>query len=126
MDSPHIKLFCFWQTQVSTLICETKQLKKLAAISSSLTSIKNVVYFDDEGSSDAKECESTSNWTVKSISEVEKLGQETPVHPRLPSKNNVAVIMYTSGSTGLPKVCFLYLPFSSCISFVGYRIKRHV
>ncbi|KAL6137064.1 hypothetical protein ACLB2K_062359 [Fragaria x ananassa] len=68
-----------------------------------VTIYSSLVYFDDEGSSDAKECESTSNWTVKSISEVEKLGQETPVHPRLPSKNNVAVIMYTSGSTGLPK-----------------------
>ncbi|XP_050384605.1 long chain acyl-CoA synthetase 8 [Argentina anserina] len=91
------------ETQVSTLICDSKQLKRLAAISSSLSSIKNVIYFDNEASSDAEECESNSNWAVRSISEVEKLGQESSVHPRLPSKNDVAVIMYTSGSTGLPK-----------------------
>ncbi|KAK9924321.1 hypothetical protein M0R45_032698 [Rubus argutus] len=91
------------ETQVSTLICDSKQLKNLAAISSSLNSIKNVIYFEDVGSSAAKECESTSNWTIASFSEVEKLGQESPVHPTLPSKNGVAVVMYTSGSTGLPK-----------------------
>lgn len=120
MESPHFKLLCFWQTQVSTLICDSKQLKNLAAISSSLNSIKNVIYFEDEGSSGAKEWESTSNWTITSFSEVEKLGQESPVHPTLPSKNGVAVVMYTSGSTGLPKVCSLYLPSLNCISVVGY------
>jgi long-chain acyl-CoA synthetase len=95
------------------LICDSKHLKKLATISSSLNSIKNVIYFeDDEGISDASECGSTSNWTVTSFSEVEKLGQENPVHSSLPSKNDIAVIMYTSGSTGRPKV--ISIPSSPC------------
>ncbi|XP_050207048.1 long chain acyl-CoA synthetase 8 isoform X2 [Mercurialis annua] len=88
------------ETQVQTLICDSKLLKKLAAISSKLTAIKNIIYFEDGESAIP---ESMSDWTVSSISEVEKLGKDKPLPPSLPSKNAVAVIMYTSGSTGLPK-----------------------
>ncbi|KAL6999860.1 Long chain acyl-CoA synthetase 8, variant 2 [Sarracenia purpurea var. burkii] len=92
------------ETQVSTLICESKQLKKLGAISSSLKTIKNIIYFeDDETGTDLISSTNMSTWTVTSFSEVEKLGKRTPVQPRLPIKKDIAVIMYTSGSTGLPK-----------------------
>ncbi|KAF8409749.1 hypothetical protein HHK36_005828 [Tetracentron sinense] len=92
------------KTQVSTLICDVKQLKKLAAISSSLETIKHVIYFEEDGTTiDSDFSGSMSNWAVSSFSEVEKLGKESPVNPILPSKTDIAVIMYTSGSTGLPK-----------------------
>ena len=86
------------------MICDSKQLKKLASISSRLEMIKNVIYFDN-AASDSGFSGDMSNWTVSTFSEVEKLGKENPVHPRLPSKTDIAVVMYTSGSTGLPKVC---------------------
>lgn len=92
------------ETQVSTLICDSKQLKKLAAVSSSLKTIRNIVYIEDgEASSDSNTCGNISNWTVFSFSEVEKLGKSNPVQPTLPIKKDIAVVMYTSGSTGLPK-----------------------
>lgn len=92
------------ETQVTTLICDSKQLKKLSAISSSLKTIKNVIYFEDDGNeNDSGVSGGISDWTVSSFSEVEKLGKKSFVHPSLPSQNAVAVIMYTSGSTGLPK-----------------------
>ncbi|XP_021648938.2 long chain acyl-CoA synthetase 8 isoform X2 [Hevea brasiliensis] len=98
------------ETQVSTLICDSKQLKKLAAISTKITTIKNVIYFEDDGSATADDSSisgSTSHWTVSSFSEVEKLGKNSPLPPNLPSKNEIALIMYTSGSTGLPKSIML-------------------
>ncbi|MCL7051563.1 hypothetical protein MKW94_010990 [Papaver nudicaule] len=88
------------ETQVTTLICDSKQLKKLSAISSSLESIKHIIYFEDD---DSRVDSVLSNFKVASFSEVEKLGKENPAQPRLPSKTDTAVIMYTSGSTGLPK-----------------------
>lgn len=96
------------QTQVSTLICDSKLLKKLDSIRSKLTSIEYIIYFEDESKEEDALSGSLSNWTVASYSEVEKLGKESPVEPSLPSKNAVAVIMYTSGSTGLPKVCLFF------------------
>ncbi|KDP29956.1 hypothetical protein JCGZ_18525 [Jatropha curcas] len=94
------------ETQVSTLICDSKQLKKLAPISSRLTTINNVIYFEDDESATAIDPSisgSMMHWTVSSFSKVEKLGKDNPLPPSMPSKNGVAVIMYTSGSTGLPK-----------------------
>ncbi|KAL3624630.1 Long chain acyl-CoA synthetase 8 [Castilleja foliolosa] len=92
------------ETQVSTLICDSKQLKKLAAISSKLPTIRNVIYFDDENSTDGSSVsQEISNWKVSSFTEVEKLGKVNPAPPNLPIKEDIAVIMYTSGSTGLPK-----------------------
>ncbi|KAF2292466.1 hypothetical protein GH714_023110 [Hevea brasiliensis] len=98
------------ETQVSTLICDSKQLKKLAAISTKITTIKNVIYYEDDGSATADDSSisgSTSHWTVSSFSKVEKLGKNSPLPPNLPSKNGIALIMYTSGSTGLPKSIML-------------------
>ncbi|XP_027341396.1 long chain acyl-CoA synthetase 8 isoform X2 [Abrus precatorius] len=89
------------ETEVCTLICDSKQLKKLDAIRSSLTSIQNIIYFEDNEEDTFSG--SSSNWTIASFSEVEKFGKECPVEPSLPSKNAIAVTMYTSGSTGLPK-----------------------
>ncbi|KAL0311130.1 UNVERIFIED_CONTAM: Long chain acyl-CoA synthetase 8 [Sesamum angustifolium] len=92
------------ETQVTTLICDSKQLKKLAALSSSLTTLRNIIYFDDEDSSSGStDTQESSNWQVSSFSEVEKLGRNNPAQPNLPIKKDIAVIMYTSGSTGLPK-----------------------
>ncbi|KAG6750166.1 hypothetical protein POTOM_047252 [Populus tomentosa] len=92
------------ETQVSTLICDPKQLKTLAAIISKITSIKNVIYFEDgETTNDLGLSAITSYWKVSSFSEVEELGKNSPVPPSLPTKNGIAVVMYTSGSTGQPK-----------------------
>lgn len=107
MSRTYACLQLFWQTQVSTLICDSKQLKKLASISSSLSTIRNIIYFEDEDSpNDASQ--ETSTWKVSSFAEVEKLGRNNPAPPNLPIKKDIAVIMYTSGSTGLPKVCYIF------------------
>ncbi|CAA0837055.1 Long chain acyl-CoA synthetase 8 [Striga hermonthica] len=92
------------ETQVSTLICDSKQLKKLAAISSNLPTIRHVIYFDDEDSPDSSTfSQEFSKWKVSSFTEVEKIGKTNPAPPNMPIKKDIAVIMYTSGSTGLPK-----------------------
>ncbi|KAE8679695.1 Long chain acyl-CoA synthetase 9 [Hibiscus syriacus] len=92
------------ETQVSTLICESKQLKTLAAIRTRLKTVTNIIYFEDDENVNISDLfGSTSGWNVSSFNEIESRGERAPVAPCLPSKDGVAVIMYTSGSTGLSK-----------------------
>ncbi|WVZ95214.1 hypothetical protein U9M48_041008 [Paspalum notatum var. saurae] len=90
------------ETQVSTLICDSKQLKKLPAISSKLQSLRHIVYIEDEPV-EAETLNQMKHWTTLSFTEVEEMGKTSHVEARLPSSSDTAVIMYTSGSTGLPK-----------------------
>ena len=94
-----------FQTQVSTLICDSKQLKKLPAVSSKLQSLKHVIYIEDEPV-DADTLNQLKHLTKLSFTAVEELGKTSHTDARLPSSTDTAVIMYTSGSTGLPKVQF--------------------
>ncbi|CAF2060667.1 hypothetical protein HID58_071924 [Brassica napus] len=86
------------ETEVTTVICGNKELKKLMDISQQLETVKRVICMDDEFPSEA-----SSTWTTTSLADVQKLGRESPVDPSFPLSADVAVIMYTSGSTGLPK-----------------------
>ncbi|XP_010416710.1 PREDICTED: long chain acyl-CoA synthetase 9, chloroplastic [Camelina sativa] len=86
------------ETEVTTVICGNKELKKLMDIGYQLETVKRVICMDDEFPSDVN-----SNWMATSFADVKKLGHENPVDPNFPLSADVAVIMYTSGSTGLPK-----------------------
>lgn len=105
------------------MICDSKQLKKLTAITSSLETLENVIYFDDD---DAGVPDNMGKLKVVSFSEVERLGKASPVPANLPSKNGIAVIMYTSGSTGLPKVCLVLFVFLLSLSSQKIRVHRRL
>jgi len=78
--------------------------------------VKHVIYVNEEGvSTEVSLAEKCTSWTVKSFEEVESLGLERPVEASLPLPSDTAVVMYTSGSTGMPKVCSNPSIFSSKI-----------
>ncbi|KAJ6834374.1 long chain acyl-CoA synthetase 9, chloroplastic [Iris pallida] len=92
------------ETEVSTVICGHKELKKLIDISGQLDTVKRVIYMTDGGfSKEIPLAEKSTKWTMSSFAEVEKIGRENPVTANMPLSAGIAVIMYTSGSTGLPK-----------------------
>lgn len=84
-------------------------MKKLASISSRLKTIQHVIYFEDDGVNiDVSVLDDVHALKVSSFLEIQKLGRANPVPPMVPSKTDAALIMYTSGSTGLPKVVNFY------------------
>eukprot|EP01018_Ginkgo_biloba_P038443 Gb_32430 [translate_table: standard] len=89
--------------EVSTMICDRKQSKKLVDISTQLLTVKCTIYMEDEGvTSEPSLFGMSNNWTVASLSKVESLGQENLANVELPLVVDIAVIMYTSDSTSLP------------------------
>lgn len=91
------------ETEVTTVVCGQKELKKLIDISGQLDTVKRVISMDDEFPSNSASVSASVSWTLISFSDLLRLGQGHPVDPELPLAADIAVIMYTSGSTGLPK-----------------------
>lgn len=117
----HDSLSFTFQTEVTTVICGSKELKKLMDIGQQLETVKRVICMDDEFPSDLN-----SNWMATSFADVQKLGRENPVDPNFPLSADVAVIMYTSGSTGLPKVRRFSKPVYVYICCLRIRILSMV
>ncbi|KAH7283970.1 hypothetical protein KP509_34G033300 [Ceratopteris richardii] len=92
------------ETEVTTVICDRKQMNKILALGDRLQTVKRVIYMlDSEEKHEPLSIRPPTSWMVTSFEEVKSLGQNSLVQPDLPSAENIAVIMYTSGSTGLPK-----------------------
>ncbi|CAI5531223.1 unnamed protein product [Closterium sp. Naga37s-1] len=105
------------ETEVTTVICDHKQLEKLEEASSKgeLKTVQRVIMMPEprplseagKGPTEAEAKVATGQLApgvaLLAFADVEKSGVESPVTPELPQPSDLAVIMYTSGSTGLPK-----------------------
>lgn len=89
------------ETEVSVIITSHELMPKLRGVLDKIPKVTTIIYFEDQlQKTDTKGFERLK--TV-SYSQIIDLGVKNKVETVPPSTNDTAIIMYTSGSTGIPK-----------------------
>lgn len=91
------------ETEATMVICDAKLMKIVAKILPKCKSIKHVVTMTKCEDAALTEQVKTAGSSLHSIDEAVESGKTASFSPRLPTPEDVAVIMYTSGTTGTPK-----------------------
>mmetsp|Transcript_8270 Transcript_8270/g.17982 ORF Transcript_8270/g.17982 Transcript_8270/m.17982 type:complete len:749 (-) Transcript_8270:100-2346(-) len=91
---------------VSVIVCNRKNAETMANASKSMPSLEAVIYTDYGCTPEeitAKVVVAGASVKILSLDEVLEMGKAKPMEPTPPKGDSVAVLMYTSGSTGNPK-----------------------
>ncbi|KAI9142081.1 acyl-CoA synthetase [Paraphysoderma sedebokerense] len=96
-------LYSMNEAGVPCLFCNGELLPTVAEIAPKASALRYVVYNNDAKPEDVEKVKSSTHLKVLSFDELLQLGAEFPCEPVLPTPEDVACVMYTSGSTGNPK-----------------------
>jgi len=102
------------QTKAKAIFVDPDNLSKLIAPLYEARDIQHVIYNDDDTPCIQVDPQTTeyevqklkeahSHLTIVSFSELIKMGESKSTHPTPPKPDDICCIMYTSGSTGIPK-----------------------
>jgi long-subunit acyl-CoA synthetase (AMP-forming) len=89
------------QTRAAVCVCDAKLLKVLLAVLPACAALKHIITIGAVPA--ALVAKVPAGVTVTSMDDVIALGRAHPCAPTPPVASDVAVIMYTSGTTGAPK-----------------------
>ncbi|XP_011303691.1 long-chain-fatty-acid--CoA ligase 4 isoform X2 [Fopius arisanus] len=90
------------ETEVDTVITSHELLPKFKNLLAMIPAVKNLIYMEDQ----LVACDThgfKDNVVIMPFSDVVKRGNTSTVECVPPKAENIAIIMYTSGSTGIPK-----------------------
>lgn len=129
-------LFGPWQVVITT----ADLLKNIAALAHECPTLKAVV-LTDEANKDQKASVTDAGLQLHSFTEIEKAGEDHSVELRLPNPDDLAILMYTSGTTSVPKGVLIthgnlvaciagvlqsVLPISASDAYLSYLPLAHI
>ncbi|EKG10066.1 AMP-dependent synthetase/ligase [Macrophomina phaseolina MS6] len=95
------------QTNAKAIFLDPALLTKLINPLKTAKDIQHVIYNDVGKNVKAADIEKLKNehphLTIRSFTELRRLGEDSPIEPSPPKPDDLCCIMYTSGSTGTPK-----------------------
>eukprot|EP00927_Polykrikos_kofoidii_P005076 TRINITY_DN12027_c0_g1_i1.p1 TRINITY_DN12027_c0_g1~~TRINITY_DN12027_c0_g1_i1.p1 ORF type:complete len:701 (+),score=157.63 TRINITY_DN12027_c0_g1_i1:59-2161(+) len=111
------------ETEASTIFVDAKLMKVLAKALPKCKSVKTVITMGESEQSVAEKVKGCSV-ALHTIDEVINSGKTWSATPHLPRPEDVAVIMYTSGTTGTPKgVCLTHGSVVAVVAGIEYFFK---
>ena len=88
---------------MTTIFATKDKINVLLSLGAKLPTLKNVIFMDVLDQEMVKKGEKDFKWNMLSFTDVEASGEAAPAEPTPPTKDDIATICYTSGTTGLPK-----------------------
>eukprot|EP00285_Hemiselmis_virescens_P009398 CAMPEP_0173378912 /NCGR_PEP_ID=MMETSP1356-20130122/2019_1 /TAXON_ID=77927 ORGANISM="Hemiselmis virescens, Strain PCC157" /NCGR_SAMPLE_ID=MMETSP1356 /ASSEMBLY_ACC=CAM_ASM_000847 /LENGTH=695 /DNA_ID=CAMNT_0014332143 /DNA_START=57 /DNA_END=2144 /DNA_ORIENTATION=- len=99
---PNAAGYIIGHAEITTVACERTKLKSLLSSKKGSSPLKFVILFEE--ATDAERSDATSaGCTLITLSEITQAGAALQQGPTLPTPEDWAYVMYTSGTTGEPK-----------------------
>jgi long-subunit acyl-CoA synthetase (AMP-forming) len=108
------------ETEAATVVTDSKLMKTLAKALAKCPKVTNIVTMKPCDAEAKSLCKGVK---IQSVDDLVGLGKTSPFSITMPTADDVAVIMYTSGTTGLPKgVQLTHGNFLACLAGVQHAL----
>jgi long-chain acyl-CoA synthetase len=118
--------FSLQEGEVTTLFTNASLLSIMGKVAARVPTLKNIV-FNGSAKTEVVDALKKAGLNVLNLDELEALGQSHPADPVPPKPEDLACIMYTSGSTGNPKgVMLTHANIVAAVAGVQHILTQHM